>query len=223
MDALYALARAARPARDRGRRAGAGLALAGQQRRRARRYRHLQLSSEQEHRRRSKAARWSSTTTTRRSASRRCAFTASATCPTARATSRFPAASSTCRTSTRGSALRSSRGCRSSCATRRALVGALFRALRDRSRRACCRRGPRRGRRPFLEHVLRRCCRSTGMTIDRNGVPRRDGGARHRHRCIVRSAASVHARPALRLPRRRVSERRAHRARDRDAAAARRA
>ena len=47
--ALYALARSARTARDRGCRAGPGIAVEGPQRRRDRRPRHVQLPSEQEH------------------------------------------------------------------------------------------------------------------------------------------------------------------------------
>ena len=126
MDALYALARrhGLRVIED------AALAIGSQWQGRnigaLRRPRHVQLPSEQEHDhdrgRRARRQR------RRRGGARRGAALPRhrATCPTARATSRSPAASSTCPTSTRASASRSSRGCRSSCATRRALVARYF-------------------------------------------------------------------------------------------------
>ncbi len=60
------------------------------------------------------------------------------------------------------------------------------------------------------------------LSITRKAVSRRARGARHRHRRIVRGAPPLHARPPLRLQGRRFPGDRADRARDRDAAAARR-
>ncbi len=165
IDALHALARPARAARDRGRRAGDGVAVERTQHRRDRRPRHVQLPSEQEHdddrgrrARRQRRRRGAS-------ASTRCAFTASPICPTARATSRFPAASSTCPTSTRGSASRSSRGCRSSSPRAARSSTATSSASRP-IRRACCRRG-RATTTASRGTCSRCCCRSTGLTITR--------------------------------------------------------
>ena len=220
MDALYALARAARAARDRGRGARDRLAVEGTQHRRVRRPRDIQLPSEQEHDddrgRRARRQRRRA----RRSASTRCASTASPTCPTARATSRFPAASSTCPTSTRGSASRQLARLPEFLATRRALVERYFERF---ATDPPCVLPPRPragdGQSWNMFSVLLPLDR---LTLTRKAVPRRARRARHRHRRIVRGAAPVHAGPALRLHGRRLSEHRAHRARDRDAAAARR-
>ena len=77
LDALYALARRARPARDRGRRARAW-ARSGRAATSARSaISSRSASTRTRTSRRSRAARWSSTTRTRRRASRRCASTAS--------------------------------------------------------------------------------------------------------------------------------------------------
>ena len=78
---------------------------------------------------------------------------------------------------------------------------------------------PRRRRRAIVEHVEH----AAAARPPRNQparIPRRDGVPRDRHRCIVRGAAPVHARPPLRWQRRGLSQHRAHRARNGHAAAA---
>ena len=94
----------------------------------------------------------------------------------------------------------------------------LLRALRHRSRlRAAAAAGRRR--RPVVEHV-ERAAAARPTDADAQGVPRRARSAGHRQRRIVRGAAPHHARPQLRLPRRRFPGDGAHRAGDGDAATA---
>ena len=185
-----------------------GLALEGPQRRRVRRSRHLQLPSQQEHHvdRRRRAGRQRR----RRSEARRGAALPRhhAICPTARATSRFPAASSTCPTSMRASA----------CAQLAAPAGvprqaprarrALLRALRAPTPRACC----RRARLPAttasqLEHVLRAAAarraddHAQGSSATRSRRAASAPACRTRRCTCARSAgASAVARGSFRTP-----------------------
>ena len=76
-----------------------------------------------------------------------------------------------------------------------------------------------RRRRATAGTCSRRCCRCRSCAITRARVHGGHEGARHRRRRALPGDPPVQLLPRARLPRRPVPERRAHRARDRDAAA----
>ena len=121
---------------------------------------------------------------------------------TARATSRFPAASSTCPTSMRGSASRSSSACRRFSPTGAALADRYFERFVDRPRMRAAATPPR-GDDGQSWNMFCRAAAARSAADHAQGVSRRAGAARHRHRHLVRGAAPVHAGPPLRLPSRR--------------------
>ena len=220
MDALYALASEAQAARDRGRRARDRLVVEGQDDRQLRRHLRVELPSQQEHhddrrrraggQRRARGAR----------PSRCCASTASAACPTARATSgdaggKFNLPDVNAAVGLRQ--LAQLHGVQRQAARARR---ALLRALSHRSAvRAAASRLPAATRPATAGTCSRRCCRCPTLASHAPGLSRSDGGARHRHRRLVRGGAPCDSVPALRLSSRRPAAHRAHRRHDRDPAA----
>ncbi len=210
----------ARPARDRGRGAGDGIAVAGTQHRRHRRPRHVQLPSEQEHDddrgRRARRQR------RRRGRARRCAALSRHHLP-ARPHARRRVSRRQVQPARRqraGSAVAQLDAAARVPGHAPRARRALFRALRDRPAVRAAAAAARR-RRPVVEHVLGAAA-ARPADGHAQGVARRARRARHRHRRIVRGAPPVHAGPPLRLPGRRFAGDRADRARNGDAAAARR-
>ena len=216
-----AFARAPRRARDRGRRARDRLARAaaspvgaiGD-------LVVVQLPSEQEHHddrgrraggeRRARGARGRAS----------CASTASRACPTARATSSAPAASSTCSDVTARLGLRAARAPRRLVPRARRALAARYFEL-PRGRRPAHARAPAAARQPGpqLEHVHACCCRSPRPRITRKAFV---DAMQARGIGIGISYEAIHLTTlfrALGLPRGAVPGLRAHRARDRDAAA----